>query len=397
MNPGDYDVAVIGGGIVGLATAWRVIASDPALRVVLLEKEPTLATHQSGRNSGVVHSGIYYPPGSVKARLVAAGRQPLIDLCERHGLPIAFSGKVIVATHERELPVLRDLAGRGAAHGLAVEWLDAAGLRRVEPHAAGIAAVRVPEAGCTDFHDVAVAIGKEASEAGVDIRLGTPAMVIAERPSQVVITTSAGEIVAGQAVVCAGLQSGRLDPQRAADRELMTLPFRGEYYELEPAAAGLVRTMIYPVPDPRLPFLGVHLTRSIDGVVHIGPNAVPALAVEGYRRRDVEWAYVKNATAFPGTRRLARRHWRSGVSEIHRSLSKRTFTRSAQRLLPGIQPAMMHRSPAGVRAQAVRRDGTLVDDFAFRHSDRVIHVDNAPSPAATAALAIGAHIRDLLR
>jgi L-2-hydroxyglutarate oxidase len=395
----SYDVAIVGGGIVGLSTAHALAHERPDAKVVVLEKESRVAAHQSGHNSGVVHSGIYYPPGSLKARLVAAARQPLIDLCERHGIPIDFAGKVIVATQDRELAALRSLAERGAAHGLHVEWLEPDQLRRVEPHASGVAALRVPEAGCTDFKAVTEIIASEIADAGVDIQLNARVLDIHESDGEVVVRTASTDLTAGHVVVCAGLQSTRLATATASAGQpnVMIVPFRGEYYELKPSARSLVTSMIYPVPDPRLPFLGVHLTRGIDGTVHVGPNAVPALAVEGYRWRDIDPRYLRELLTFPGTRHLARRYWRTGLGELSRSVSKGAFAREVRRLVPDVTADMLQRSPSGVRAQALERQGGLVDDFTFRCSSRIVHVDNAPSPAATASLAIGTHIATMLR
>jgi L-2-hydroxyglutarate oxidase len=392
-----YDVAIVGGGIVGLATAHALVTETPTAKIVVLEKESRVAAHQSGHNSGVVHSGIYYPPGSLKARLVAAARHPLIDLCQRHGIPIDFAGKVIVATQDSELAALRSLAERGAAHGLSVEWLEPDKLRRVEPHARGVAALRVPEAGCTDFKAVTEVIADEIAAAGVDIELDTHVLDIHESDREVVVRTATGDLTADRVVVCAGLQSTGLASISRAQRNVMIVPFRGEYYELKPSARRLVTSMIYPVPDPRLPFLGVHLTRGIDGTVHVGPNAVPALAVEGYRWRDVDPRYLRELLTFPGTRHLARRYWRTGIGELRRSVSKGAFAREVRRLVPDVTADMLQRAPSGVRAQALERQGGLVDDFTFRCSNRIVHVDNAPSPAATASLAIGAHIAAMLR
>lgn len=397
MQHDDFDVIVIGGGIVGLACARAVIQDHPGVRLALLEKEAAVAQHQTGHNSGVVHSGIYYPPGSLKAELVRSGRGQLVAFCREHAIPVDFPGKVVVATRPEELDRLDTLAERGRAQGLAIRRLDADGLRAVEPHASGVAALLVPETGRTDFGRVADALATELVQSGAEVLLGRQVVAVQEGPHEVFVATSSGSLAAKQVVVCAGLGSGSLMAGPARDRELMIVPFRGEYYELVPSAAPLVSSMIYPVPDPRLPFLGVHLTKGIDGGVHAGPNAVPALAREGYRWRDIESRHLGALVGFPGTRRLARRYWRSGIEEIWRSVSKRAFVRAVQRLVPDITADMLRPAEAGVRAQALARDGALVDDFAFRRSARVVNVDNAPSPAATAAFAIGRHIASELR
>ncbi len=387
-----YDVVVVGGGIVGLASAWAIVKARPGVSVLVLEKEQVLAAHQTGRNSGVIHSGIYYPPGSLKAAMVAESRPLLVDLCARHGVPVKFPGKVVVATRTDELPRLQSLFERGRAHGLNVRQLDPPQLRELEPHVTGIAGLHVPEAGITDFGGVARALAAEVEGGGGHLRLGVEVLGIAETRDKAVVTTAAGEVSADDVVVCAGLHSDELLPGPARDRDLRIVPFRGEYYELTPRAVPLVRSLIYPVPDPRFPFLGVHLTRGIDGGVHAGPNAVLALAREGYRWRDVDRRTVGELARYPGVRTLARRYWRVGFGEVYRSVSKTAFTRAVRRLVPDLARDDLVRSGAGVRAQALLRDGRLVDDFAFRRSDHVVHVLNAPSPAATASLAIGRYV-----
>lgn len=392
----NYDVVVVGGGIVGLASARAILRENPSTRLLLLEKEPALALHQTGRNSGVIHSGIYYPPGSLKASMVAESRQPLIDLCTEHGVPFEFPGKVIVATRPDELPRLDALYQRGLAHGLAVRRLGPDGLRELEPHAAGLAAVHVPEAGITDYAAVSRALAADMAAVGARVRLGTAVRTLHERSDAVILETSGGEVSARHVVVCAGLHSDELAEPRRRARDVRIVPFRGEYYELTPSATSLVRSLVYPVPDPRFPFLGVHLTRGVDGGVHAGPNAVVALAREGYRWRDVDRAAFRELLAYPGMRKLARKYWRVGVAEMYRSASKRAFTRAVRRLVPELTSGDLVPATAGVRAQALRADGNLVDDFAFRESRRVVHVVNAPSPAATASLAIGRHIAGVL-
>jgi L-2-hydroxyglutarate oxidase len=384
------DVVVIGAGIVGLATARAL--TDAGLDVAVVEKEDRVAAHQSGRNSNVLHSGIYYAPGSLKATTVAEGRATMQTFCAEHDIATDVCGKVIVATEPDEIPRLDALAERGVANGIAVERLGPDGLRDVEPHAAGVAALRVPSAAIVDFAAVCRTLARLVG----DVRLSTAVVALRERGDRVVVETTAGEIVAGAVVNCAGLHCDRIAALHAAV-DVRIVPFRGEYHELVPSRRHLVRTLIYPVPDPGFPFLGVHLTRGLDGAVHCGPNAVLATAREGYRRRDVRLADVRETVTFAGFRSLARRHWRTGASEVARSLSRRRFARSLQRLVPEVDARDLVPAPAGVRAQAVGADGALLDDFVIRRSSRIVDVLNAPSPAATAALAIGRVVSDAVR
>jgi (S)-2-hydroxyglutarate dehydrogenase len=393
----NRDVVVVGGGIVGLATAYAVLQRQPGTRLVLLDKEDRVGVHQSGHNSGVIHSGIYYPPGSHKAQLVARSRAQLIEFCERKGIAIAFPGKVIVATTVEELPRLHALHERGLQHGLAVHLVSPAELRELEPNVRGLGALRVPEAGITDFPAVCRALATEITELGGEIRLSRSVRSVLETPTSVVVEAGPDVIEAGRLVACAGLQSDLVArASTAAGDAVRIVPFRGEYYDLTPAAAALVRSLVYPVPDPRFPFLGVHLTRGVHGGVHAGPNAVLALSREGYRWRDISVAHLREIAGDPGVRTLARKYWRVGVAEMYRSVSKRAFTRALQRLVPAITTSDLIRAPAGVRAQALTSDGRLVDDFAFRESARAIHVLNAPSPAATASLGLGSYIAERL-
>jgi L-2-hydroxyglutarate oxidase len=386
------DILVVGGGIVGLATAHAVQRRFPGRRVLLLEKEAGLARHQTGRNSGVIHSGIYYKPGSFKARFCKAGNESMQAFCAEHGIPFERCGKVIVATEPAELPQLEALHRRGVENGLEVRRLDPAGLRELEPHLAGIAGLHVPSTGIVDYGQVAAKLAELVVAAGGEIRLGV--RVLGARDG--VVETTAGDIRATQLVNCAGLHSDRLARAAGADVRARIVPFRGEYYQLRPERRDLVRGLIYPVPNPLFPFLGVHCTRMIDGSVHLGPNAVLAFAREGYHKRTINLRDLGETLAFPGFWKLARKHWRDGWQEIVRSFSRAAFVRSLQRLVPGITEDDVVPCEAGVRAQALRPDGTLEDDFLIVRRPGAIHVCNAPSPAATASLEIGATVAAML-
>lgn len=383
------DLVIVGGGLVGLATAPAALRQRPGLRVVLLEKEDAVATHQSGRNSGVLHAGLYYRPGSRKAALAVAGKARMEAFCEAEGLPLVRSGKVVVAVTPDELPRLDALADRAAANGVTVERLGPEGLRAHEPHAAGVAALWVPATAVTDFGAVASRLAERLYEAGADIRTGTEVAGGHETATGVLVETTSGTVEAHALVTCAGLWADRVARLFGAAPSVQLVPFRGEYAMLRPEAARLVRGLIYPVPDPAFPFLGVHLTRRADGSVDAGPSAALAFARDGYRFSRVrprDLAQVATSGAF---RRLARRHWRMGLGELGRSLSLRAFWRAAHRLVPALRPGDLTWAPSGVRAQALHPDGTLADDFVIERTARAVHVVNAPSPAATASLAIG--------
>ncbi|MBR7743020.1 L-2-hydroxyglutarate oxidase [Phycicoccus sp. BSK3Z-2] len=385
-------VLVVGGGVVGLAVADRVLREDPAARVTVLEKEDGWATHQTGRNSGVVHSGLYYPPGSAKARWCRAGAEALLAFAAEEGVPQARTGKLVVATAPEELPRLAALHERGLANGLAVRRVDAEEAREHEPHVAALAALHVPETGVVDYAAVSAALVRRLRAAGADLRTGTTVLGGREDARGVTVATSTGEERADVVVTCAGLHTDTVARRLGHDPFVRVVPFRGEYHELAPEAAHLVRGLVYPVPDPDLPFLGVHLTRGVDGVVHAGPNAVPALAREGYGWGVVSARDLAGTLAWPGTWRLARRQARTGPAEVTRSLSRRRFADSVRRLVPEVRDEHLRPSPAGVRAQAVRPDRTLVDDFLVERTARCAHVLNAPSPAATASLEIAGHV-----
>ena len=396
----EFDVVVVGGGIVGLATAYALTRARTGLRIAVLEKENGFAAHQTGRNSGVIHIGVYYRPGSYKARFAVTGAAELVGFCREHGIPHEVTGKLIVATDDAELPRLAVLAERGRANGIPVTELDRAGIARYEPEVAGRAGLHVRTTGICDFPAVATTYARLAREAGAELRPGTEVRTLVRRRDRVTVGTAAGELRCRVLVNCAGLHSDRIARLAGDDPGVRIVPFRGEYYELVEQRRALVRGLVYPVPDPAFPFLGVHLTRGIHGDVHVGPNAVPALAREGYAWHTVRPRDLAGTLAFPGTWRILRRHWRYEVGELHRSLSKRAFTTAVRRLLPAVTAADLVPAPAGVRAQAVARDGSLLDDFAFagfdpedRHSPRrVVHVLNAPSPAATASLPIGREV-----
>ncbi|MBV9193445.1 MAG: L-2-hydroxyglutarate oxidase [Solirubrobacterales bacterium] len=390
-------VIVIGGGILGLATARELAAQRADAEVIVLEKEPRVAHHQTSHNSGVVHAGIYYAPGSLKARLCRRGLGLLREYCAARGLPYEQCGKVVVATEERELGRLRALSERAAANGVpGLRWLDGDQLRGVEPHARGLAALHSPETAIADFAAVAEALATDVRAAGGEVRTGTAvARVARERGRPAVALSGRGVLAADRVVVCAGLQSDRLARASGEPAEPRIVPFRGEYWQLRRERTHLVRGLIYPVPDPALPFLGVHLTRKIDGGVWLGPNAVLALALEGYERRRVNRRDLYETLSWPGTVRMLRRHWRAGVAEVSRSLRKRQFIRDIQRYVPSVAPEDAIPAPAGVRAQAVDRDGSLVDDFRLGVADGVVWVRNAPSPAATSSLAIAEELAEL--
>ncbi len=384
-----YDVAILGGGIVGLATAWQLTQRRPGVRVLLLEKEATLAFHQTGRNSGVLHSGIYYRPGSLRAENCRTGKLAMENFCREEGVAYEICGKVIVAVPESELPALARIEERGAANGVQCERIGPERLAELEPHAAGVAALHVPETGIVDFPGVCERLAVRIREREGEILTERRVLGLETRGEEVVVATSAGEYTARFAVNCTGLHCDRTMRLAGARPEAQIVPFRGEYYELRPEAAHLVRNLIYPVPDPRFPFLGVHFTRLIHGGIECGPNAVLALAREGYRWRDINLRDLTEALTYPGFLRLALRYWRMGLGEVWRSLSKQAFVRALQRLLPEIRSEHLVTAPSGVRAQAVTRGGELVDDFLIGDSGRIVHVNNAPSPAATAALNIG--------
>ena len=400
-----YDIAVIGGGIVGLSFAMQTIEQFPRLRVVVLEKEAGVAQHQTGHNSGVIHSGVYYKAGSLKARLCVAGAREMVEFCSRHGIPHKVCGKLIVATNSEEAARLDELLVRGMANGLeGLRLLGREAMLEIEPHVGGVRALHVPSTGITDFAAVASKYAEIAVGRGAEVRTSAEVMGFDRSPGAksgatsdgagdaVVVRTRAGDFSARYVVNCAGLYSDRIARMAGHDPGMMIVPFRGEYYDLAAARGELVRGLIYPVPDPRYPFLGVHFTRRIHGNVDAGPNAVLAFGREGYRWRDFNLGEALEVARDAGFRAMARREWRSGLAEFRRSLRKREFVRSCQRLVPSVRMEDMTPGGSGVRAQAVGADGALVDDFRFVGRRRFLHVLNVPSPAATASLPIGREI-----
>lgn len=391
-----YDVAVIGGGILGLATAMELSARYEGLSLVVLEKEHEVAAHQTGHNSGVIHSGLYYRPGSRKAVMAVRGAEQMTGFAAEHGIAHERCGKVVVATQESQVARLDELALRGEANGVpGISVLGPEALREYEPHAAGVKALHVPSTGIVDYISVAQKYRELTESRGGEVRLGCRVRGIQASNDGVQLSTDGGELEARHVVNCGGLLADRVAKLAGARPPLQIVPFRGEYYELKPEAHDLVRNLIYPVPDPDFPFLGVHFTRRVDGTVEAGPNAVLALQREGYRWRDVSLRDSWESLHYPGFLRLARRNWRAGLGEMYRSASKRAFVSALQALVPELEGSQLVRGGAGVRAQALERDGALADDFVLLEDERMIHVLNAPSPGATASISIGQTIADL--
>jgi (S)-2-hydroxyglutarate dehydrogenase len=387
-----FDFVVIGGGIVGLSTARALLERHPGTRLLLLEKEGGWARHQTGHNSGVIHSGIYYKPGSYKAHFCREGARALVEFCRERGIEYEICGKVIVATEPGELPLLDALYERGLKNGLEVEKIGPGDLKELEPHASGLAAIRVPSTGIVDFKKVAEAFAALVREKGGELRTGTRVEDISERGREVVVRTNKGAFHARALVNCAGLYSDRVARLCRVEPGAKIVPFRGEYYELRPEKRYLVKNLIYPVPNPNFPFLGVHFTRSIDGMVEAGPNAVLGLAREGYKKTDFDLRDFVEEITYPALWRLARKNWRTGIGEIHRSVSKKAFVRGLKKLVPEVEEGDVIPISAGVRAQALKEDGAMVDDFLISEGENSVHVLNAPSPAATASIPIGQEI-----
>jgi (S)-2-hydroxyglutarate dehydrogenase len=387
-----YDYCVIGGGIVGLATAMQLLDAHAGASLVLVEKEAELGTHQTGHNSGVIHAGIYYPPGSLKAELCRRGAQATKDFAAEHGVPVDTCGKLLVATNPTEAARMDALYQRSQHNGLDVERIDTAELRRREPHIRGVGALFVPTTGVVDFRAVATAMGDVIRAAGATIELGVEVTGITETPDSVTVAAGDRRIRTRRLVACGGLQADRLARMAGARTDFQIVPFRGEYYRLPATRGDLIRHLIYPIPDPELPFLGVHLTRTIEGGITVGPNAVLGFAREGYRKGSFRGQDVGAYLRFPGMWRVARAHVRTGAREVRNSVFKRGYLRECRKYCPELTMDDLQPETAGIRAQAVLRDGTLVHDFLFAETPRTLHVCNAPSPAATSAIPIGALI-----
>jgi (S)-2-hydroxyglutarate dehydrogenase len=385
----EFDCIVIGGGIVGLSVAWTILEKKPDTRIAVLEKEDGWARHQTGRNSGVIHSGIYYKPGSLKAKLCREGNRRMVEFCNHHGIRQEACGKVIVATRPSEIPLLDRLLERGVANELEVSKLTAAQVLELEPHVQCLAGIHVPSTGIVDYAAVCRKLAELVAAGGGELRLGTKVVGFRPDGAKVVLLTSGGPLSARWIINCAGLHSDRVAKLAQADPGARIVPFRGEYYELKPERRHLVRNLIYPVPDPQLPFLGVHFTRLINGSIHAGPNAVLSLKREGYRRTSFDTRDFMDTMTYPGFWRLAAKYAKSGLEEMYRSMSKKAFVRSLQQLIPEVTEEDLIPSESGVRAQALRPDGSLVDDFLIVKGPFAVHVCNAPSPAATASLEIG--------
>ena len=397
MSLGNYDFVVVGGGIIGLATAMALGRENPDRTVAVLEKESEVAQHQTGHNSGVIHAGIYYPPGSKKADFCWTGSVMLRRFCDERGIRYEMCGKLIVAKDDSELPRLQELHRRGTANGVeGLKMVDAVGLRELEPHAAGVAAVHSPNTGIIDYMDVSRALVEEVARGGGRVHTGAEVLRISEHDGRVVVETSKGEATATRLVNCAGLHADSVARAMGLDIDVRIVPFRGEYFTLKPDSTGLVNGLLYPVPDPKMPFLGVHFTKRITGGVEAGPNAVMALAREGYSKTDIDLRDMFGALRFPGFWRMAREHWIVGIKEQYRSLAKGAFLRSLQALVPDIRMEDLSSPGAGVRAQAVDRKGKLLQDFSIVRTRSSVHVLNAPSPGATSCLAIGDHIAGLV-
>ncbi len=384
-----HDVVIIGGGIVGLATAYQLTQAQPDISVLVLEKEGQVAAHQTGHNSGVIHSGIFYEPGSLKAKNCRQGRKALIEFCEREGISYEICGKVIVATDEEDKEELDRIEEKGRMNGVECQRIGSERLNELEPHVRGTAALHVADSGIVDYASMARKMAERVRGHGWKIRLGTRVRELHSTSNRVTLSTTAGDIEANQVINCAGLYADRVAEESL---DVQIVPFRGEYYELVPEKRSLCQNLIYPVPDPAFPFLGVHFTRMIDGRVECGPSAVLAFAREGYRLSTVNWKELWETVTYEGFHRLAARHWKQGARELLQSMSKRAYLSAARRLIPELQMDDIVASRAGVRAQVLHPNGDLEDDFLVQDSGRVVNVINAPSPAATSSLNIGQHI-----
>ncbi len=389
------DVIVIGSGILGLSTALRILQSRPKTRLVLIEKEADIAQHQTGHNSGVIHSGLYYKPGSLKATNCRNGYTQMLEFCQQESVPYEICGKIVVATTKEELPGLQELYRRGVANGLQdLKFLSPNEILEREPHCQGIKGLLVPQAGIVDYTAVSKKYAEKLTAMGAEIVLGESVVTLQQRGSQVEVIGQSRTWKAASVIACAGLQSDRLARKTEQTLPLRILPFRGEYYQLKPTAPKLVNHLIYPVPDPAFPFLGVHFTRMITGGIECGPNAVFAFGREAYKKTDINFHDTWESLNWPGFHKVAAKHWRVAIGEYHRSFSKQAFVKALQKIIPEIQAKHLEPGGSGIRAQACDREGNLLDDFDFRVNKNIIHVCNAPSPAATASLAIGKTIAD---
>jgi L-2-hydroxyglutarate oxidase len=406
MQKADFDIVIVGGGIVGLATGYKIALDRPDIRIAVLEKEPKLASQQTGHNSGVIHSGLYYKPGSAKAKTCTDGRRQLVEFARRHSIPYEICGKIIVATHQKELPGLERIFNNGIQNGIAgIEKIDAQKIRQIEPFCTGIAGLRVPCTGIIDFVAIANKLAELTKEQNPGNKILTSHEVVGFDKSSdhaqdlldecTYIFTNHGVITSRFVINCAGLQSDRVARMDGVDIKMRIVPFRGDYYDLKPEAQSRVKNLIYPIPDPQFPFLGVHFTRMIAGGVECGPNAVFSFKREGYGKLDFNLKDAWESLTYPGTLKMFFRHWRYGLGEYVRAFSKTLFVKQLQRLVPSIQKADLTPGNSGVRAQAVSRDGKPIDDFVIEPHDNTIHVLNAPSPAATASLAIADHINKI--
>lgn len=387
-----YDVVIVGGGIVGLSTGMAIYEKYPGIKLLVIEKESELAKHQTGNNSGVIHSGIYYTPGSFKARFAKQGSKDMQEFCKKHEIDYDMCGKVIVASNEEELPLLDDLYERGLENELEIEKIDQKRLKELEPHIAGVAGIHVPQAGIVDYTQVSLKFAELIKKSGGEILLDTELIKINEHKESVTIETNRGNYEAKLAINCAGLHSDRVAEATGYKTDMKIVPFRGEYYVLKPEKRDLVKNLIYPVPNPKFPFLGVHFTRMIGGTVEAGPNAVLGFKREGYKKTDINVKDTFESLMFPGLWKLGGKFMKEGISEYARSFSKAKFTQSLQKMIPEITEDDLIPAPAGVRAQAITSDGQMVDDFEIIEGKRSIHVCNAPSPAATASIGIGKEV-----
>ncbi len=391
-----YDYIVIGAGLVGLSTAYHIQLKNPGSKILILEKEKDVSLHQSGHNSGVIHSGIYYKPGSLKAKNCIEGYSAIINFAEKYGIKYDLCGKIIVATNNEELPLLDNIYKRGIENGLQnLQYLSREEFREIEPHCEGVKAVKVPQTGIIDFPGVAKKLKELFENLGGETFFNEEVTKISQKPEEIVIQTQSAEYKTRKLITCAGLYSDKVSGMSGAEKDFIIVPFRGEYYKIRDSKKYLVNHLIYPVPDPNFPFLGVHFTRMIDGNIEAGPNAVLAFKKEGYKFSDFNLAETLDTFTYPGFWKIAMKYGKTGLGEIHRSLSKSAFTKALQKLMPEIQQDDLIPGGAGVRAQALKQDGSLIDDFDILKNGSIIHVRNAPSPAATSCLSIGNRISDL--